>query len=95
MSRIRPFDHFGITVADLDLVTAFFVALGFEVDGWQYIEAEFLDAVIGIPDSRTEITMLRPPNGSTRIELSSFVSPAHLPGSPTALANELDDFLRG
>jgi len=33
MSRIRFFDHVGITVRDLDTVTAFFVGLGFEADG--------------------------------------------------------------
>jgi len=30
MSFIRRFDHVGITVADLDTVTEFFVGLGFE-----------------------------------------------------------------
>jgi catechol 2,3-dioxygenase-like lactoylglutathione lyase family enzyme len=53
------------------------------------VEGEFIDTVIGIPDSRTEIVMLRPPNGGTRVELASFVRPDHEPGSPTAMANEL------
>lgn len=33
MSHIRRFDHVGITVDDLDSVTAFFVGLGLEVEG--------------------------------------------------------------
>ena len=33
--------------------------------------------------------MLRPPDGGTRLELSSFVWPDHEPGSPAAMANEL------
>ena len=33
MSHTRRFDHVGITVADLDTVTAFFVELGLEVEG--------------------------------------------------------------
>jgi len=33
MSGIQRFDHVGVTVADLDTVTAFFVGLGFEVEG--------------------------------------------------------------
>ena len=33
MSHARRFDHVGITVADLDKVTAFFVGLGLEVEG--------------------------------------------------------------
>jgi catechol 2,3-dioxygenase-like lactoylglutathione lyase family enzyme len=89
MSHVRRFDHVGITVADLDTVTAFFVRLGLEVEGRTFVEGEFLDTVSGIPDSRTEIVMLRPPDGGTRLELSSFVRPDHEPGSPAAMANEL------
>jgi catechol 2,3-dioxygenase-like lactoylglutathione lyase family enzyme len=33
--------------------------------------------------------MLRPPDGGTRLELSSFVRPDHQPRSPAAMANEL------
>jgi catechol 2,3-dioxygenase-like lactoylglutathione lyase family enzyme len=33
MSHARRFDHVGITVADLDTVTTFFVGLGLEVEG--------------------------------------------------------------
>ena len=90
MAPVRRFDHVGITVADLDTVTAFFVGLGLEVEGGaMVVEGEFLDTVIGIPDSRTEIVMLRPPDGGTGLELSSFVRPDHQPGSPAAMANEL------
>ena len=89
MSHARRFDHVGITVADLDTVTAFFVGLGLEVEGRMFMEGEFVDTVIGIPDSRSEIVMLRPPDGGTGLELSSFVRPDHEPGSPTAMSNEL------
>ncbi|MCW2528519.1 MAG: glyoxalase [Pseudonocardiales bacterium] len=90
MPELQRFDHIGITVADLDAMTAFFVGLGFEVEGSpMFVEGDFLDTVIGIPDSRTEIVMLRPPDGGTRLELSSFIRPDHKPGSPTAMANEL------
>jgi catechol 2,3-dioxygenase-like lactoylglutathione lyase family enzyme len=89
MAHIRHFDHVGITVGDLDTVTGFFVGLGLEVEGRTFVEGEFLDTVIDIPHSRTEIAMLRPPGGGTGIELSSFVRPDHEPGSPTAMANEL------
>jgi catechol 2,3-dioxygenase-like lactoylglutathione lyase family enzyme len=90
MSGIRRFDHVGITVADLDTVTAFFVRLGFEGDATpMHMEGEFLDTVIGIPDARTEIVMLRLPDGGTSLELSRFIQPEHDPGSPAAMANEL------
>lgn len=89
MPQIRQFDHIGITVDDLDSVTAFFVGLGLDVEGRAFVEGEFIDTVIGIPDSSTQIVMLRPPGGGTGIELSSFVRPDHQPGSPDAMANEL------
>jgi len=89
MSHIRQFDHVGITVDDLDSATAFFVGLGLQVEGHAFVEGEFIDTVIGIPDSRTQIVMLRPPGGGTGIELASFVRPNHEPGSPAAMANEL------
>jgi catechol 2,3-dioxygenase-like lactoylglutathione lyase family enzyme len=89
MSRIRRFDHVGITVAHLDTVTAFFVGLGFEIEGRMVMEGEFVDTVIGIPKSRSEIVMLRPPDGGTGLELSSFIQPNHDPGSPDAMSTEL------
>jgi catechol 2,3-dioxygenase-like lactoylglutathione lyase family enzyme len=89
MARIRSFDHVGVTVDDLDAVTAFFVGLGLVEEGRTFVEGEFLDTVCGIPDSRTEVVMLRPPDGGTRIELARFVRPDHEPGSPDAMANQL------
>jgi catechol 2,3-dioxygenase-like lactoylglutathione lyase family enzyme len=89
MSPIRHFDHVGITVRDLDRVTAFFAGLGFETEGRTVLEGEFLDTVIGIPDARTEIVMLRPPGGGTGLELSNFIRPDHEPGSPGPMHNEL------
>jgi catechol 2,3-dioxygenase-like lactoylglutathione lyase family enzyme len=88
MSPIRHFDHVGITVRDLDTVTAFFAG-GLETEGRTVLEGEFLDTVIGIPNSRAEIVMLRPPDGGTGLELSSFIRPDHVPGSPDPMPNEL------
>jgi catechol 2,3-dioxygenase-like lactoylglutathione lyase family enzyme len=89
MAHVRRFDHVGITVADLDAVTAFFVGLGLEVEGRTVVEGAFVDTVTGIPDSRSQIVMLRPPGCGTMVELSSFERPDHEPGSPSAMANEL------
>jgi len=89
VSHVRSFDHVGITVGDLDEATAFFVGLGFEVEGRMFMEGEFVDTVIGIPNSRSEIVMLRPPGGGTGLELSSFIRPKPEPGSPGAMSNQL------
>ena len=89
MSTIRRFDHVGITVRDLDTVTDFFVGLGLEIEGRTFLEGEFLDTVVGIPNCRTEVVVLRPPGGGTALELSRFIRPDHEPGSPDAMPNEL------
>ena len=90
MAHVQRFDHIGITVADLDTVTAFFVGLGLEVEGTGSVEGEFVETVCGLPGAHCEIAMLRPPDGGgSRLELASFVTPDHVPGSPTAMANEL------
>ena len=54
MSPVRRFDHVGITVANLDTVTEFFVGLGFELEGRTTLEGEFLDTVIGMPTAAVE-----------------------------------------
>ena len=89
MSHVQRFDHIGVTVSDLEAATAFFVALGLEIEGTGFVEGEFVEAVCGIPGAKCEITMLQPPDGGSKLELASFVTPDHLPGSPMAMANEL------
>ena len=89
MGMIRQFDHVGITVADLDSAVDFFLKLGLELEGRMPMEGEFLDTVCGIPDSRTEIAMLRPPGGGTALELGTFFRPDVVPGPPNAMANEV------
>ena len=89
MGKIRQFDHVGITVADLDAAVDFFLKLGLELEGRMPMEGEFLDTVCGIPNSRTEIAMLRPPGGGTALELATFIRPDLVPGSPDAMANEI------
>lgn len=88
MTHIKRFDHTGITVADLDAATQFFVSLGLEVEGTGTVKGEFVETVCAIPGAHCEIVMLRSPDG-VRLELSRFVFPDHVPGSPGALANEL------
>ena len=88
MTHIKRFDHTGITVEDLDSATAFFLGLGLELEGTGSVEGEFVEAVCGIPGPHCQIAMLKSPDGA-RLELSSFVTPGHTPGSPEAMANEV------
>ncbi|HWD53904.1 MAG TPA: VOC family protein [Acidimicrobiales bacterium] len=89
MSPIRSFDHVGITVADLEAVTAFFVELGLEKEGQTVLEGEFLDTVVGLPNARAEIVMLRAPGGGTGLEISRFIRPDPEAGSSDPKHNEL------
>lgn len=63
--------------------------MGFETEGRTVLVGEFLDTLIGIPNSRTEIVMLRPPGRGTELELSSFIRPNHQPRSPDPMPNQL------
>lgn len=97
MARITHFDHVGLTVSDLDVALDFFVSLGLELEGRMVMEGEFVDTVIGIPGSRSEIATLFLPEGGvagrdggrTKLELSCFLHPDHEPGSPHNLSTEL------
>jgi catechol 2,3-dioxygenase-like lactoylglutathione lyase family enzyme len=63
--------------------------VGLEDEGRRFIEGESVDTVIGIPNSRSEIVMLRAPDGGAGLELSSFIRLDHEPGSPAAMSTEL------
>ena len=89
MGHVQRFDHVGITVADLEEAVGFFVGLGLEVEGTGSVDGEFAETVCGLPGTRCDIAMLRAPGGGFRLELSSFVTPEHVPGSPRPMPNEL------
>lgn len=100
MSRIRPrlrpqgmtiksMHHVGITVTDLAASVAFFEALGMEVEGKAHMEGDFVDGVIGLDGSRSEIAMLQTPDGQYRIELSEFQAPNAIDGSSHGPINAL------
>ena len=98
MLHIQRFDHVGITVADLDAVTAFFVGLGLEVENRMFVEGEFLDTVIGIPGSRTEIVMLQPRergHAAGALKLCPARPPARFAGRPRQRAGIAQRGLRG
>ena len=74
------FDHVGIVVDDLELVTAFFVDLGFERSGPMRVEGEWVDRVVGLDGVQLDMVSVNAPDGSGRIELTKF----HRPTDPAA-----------
>lgn len=86
---VKRMDHVGIVVDDLTAATEFFVEIGLELEGEASVEGRLVDRVVGLEGVRSDIAMLRTPDGSGRVELSKFHSPpAHGHGEP-APANAL------
>lgn len=69
-------------MSDLDTASAVFVLLGLEVEGRTFLEGDFLDTAIGMRNARTEIVLLRPPDGGAGVELATFIRPDHDAGCP-------------
>ncbi|MBE7700614.1 VOC family protein [Oerskovia sp. Sa1BUA8] len=87
---IQRLDNVGIVVADLDAAIAFFVELGMELEGRTPIEGAWAQSVVGLDEMRSEIAMLRVPDGPGRLELASYRSPAPVDvGLGTAPSNTL------
>lgn len=76
-------DNVAIVVEDLDAAVAFFAALGLELEGRAEISGEVADRCTGLDGVHTAIAMMRAPDGSGRIELTAYRTPALVPATPT------------
>jgi catechol 2,3-dioxygenase-like lactoylglutathione lyase family enzyme len=83
-------DNVGIVVNDLEAATAFFVELGLELEGQTTVEGRWVDRVVGLDGVRSDIAMLRTPDGHGRLELSKFQTPPATTAEPNAPVNTLD-----
>ncbi|GAA3161206.1 MULTISPECIES: VOC family protein [Streptomyces] len=79
---IQRMDNVGIVVDDMEDAKAFFIELGLELEGTAPIEGPWVDRILGLPDVRTEIAMLRTPDGHSRLELTAFHHPAPVTPAP-------------
>jgi catechol 2,3-dioxygenase-like lactoylglutathione lyase family enzyme len=86
---VQRMEHVGIVVDDLAAATAFFVELGFELQGEASVEGGWVDRVIGIEGVRAQIAMMQTPDGDARVELSKFDAPSSRSGDQHAPANTL------
>jgi len=75
---IQRMDNVGIVVDDLDRAIAFFTELGMELDGRAQIEGVWADRTVGLDGVRSEIAMMRTPDGHGRLELAQYHAPAAL-----------------
>ena len=73
---IARMDNVGIVVDDLDAAVAFFAELGMELEGKGQVEGPWVDRTVGLDGVRSEIAMMRTPDGHGKLELSKYHTPA-------------------
>jgi catechol 2,3-dioxygenase-like lactoylglutathione lyase family enzyme len=79
---LRRLDNVAVVVDDLDTAIAFFVELGMELEGRTAIEGAFADESVGLDQIRSEIAMMRVPDGPGRLELTRYDNPPALAAKP-------------
>jgi catechol 2,3-dioxygenase-like lactoylglutathione lyase family enzyme len=82
-------DNVSIVVEDLAAAVAFFVELGLELEGEATVEGRWVDQVVGLKGVRTDVAMVRTPDGHSRLELTKFHTPAAIGVAQDAPVNTL------
>jgi len=88
-SALLRMDNVGIVVEDLKAAIAFFVELGLELEGETTVEGQWVDRVVGLNGVRSDIVMMRTPDGHSRLELSKFQKPTAISTEPNIPVNTL------
>jgi catechol 2,3-dioxygenase-like lactoylglutathione lyase family enzyme len=86
---IQRMDNVSIVVDDLKAATAFFVELGMELEGEMTVEGRWVDRVVGLDGVRSDIAVVRTPDGHGRVELTKFHTPPATTVEPNAPVNTL------
>jgi catechol 2,3-dioxygenase-like lactoylglutathione lyase family enzyme len=73
---ILRMDNVGVVVEDLPAAIAFFVELGLKLEGQTTVEGSVVDRLIGLENVRTDIALMRTPDGHGKVELMKFQRPA-------------------
>jgi catechol 2,3-dioxygenase-like lactoylglutathione lyase family enzyme len=83
-------DNVLIVVDDLEAVKAFFLQLGFELEGETTVAGSSVDRLIGLQNVRATLVVMRTPDGHGRIELDKFHTPEAIRTGPEKVpVNEL------
>jgi catechol 2,3-dioxygenase-like lactoylglutathione lyase family enzyme len=75
-------DNVAIVVEDLDAAVAFFTELGMGLEGKGQIEGRWADSTVGLDGIRSEIAMMRTPDGHSKLELTKYHTPAAVSAGP-------------
>ena len=79
---IQRMDNVAIVVDDLDAAVAFFAELGMELEGTGQVEGPWADRAVGLDGVRSDIAMMRTPDGYGRLELTKYLSPTAAAAEP-------------
>ncbi len=71
---IHRMDNVAIVVDDLDAAVAFFAELGIELEGKGRVEGLCVDRTVGLDGVRSEIAMMRTPDGRGQPELTRYLA---------------------
>lgn len=74
-SKLLRMDNILIVVNDLEAMKAFFLQLGFELEGETTVEGSSVDRLLGLQNVRATLVFMRTPDGNGRIELDKLHSP--------------------
>ena len=74
---VQRLEHIGIVVDDLAAATAFFTALGLELEGEASVEGGLVDRINGLEGVQADVVVLRTPDDSSKLELAKYRSPAY------------------
>ena len=75
-------DNVLLVVDDLESAIAFFAALGMEREGKATVEGESVDRLVALEGVRSDIVMMRTPDGHGRVELDKFHTPPAVRAEP-------------
>jgi catechol 2,3-dioxygenase-like lactoylglutathione lyase family enzyme len=73
---LQRMDNVSINVEDLPAAIAFFAELGLKLEGQTRVEGPLVDRIVGLDGVRSDIAMMRMPDGHGRLELTKFQRPA-------------------
>jgi catechol 2,3-dioxygenase-like lactoylglutathione lyase family enzyme len=79
---IQRMDNVLVVVDDLEAAIAFFVELGMELEGQATVEGPLVDRIVGLDGVRSDLAMMRTPDGHGRIELDKFHTPPAISVEP-------------
>ncbi len=79
---IQRMDNVAVVVDDLDSAVAFFTELGMELEGKGQVEGLWADRTVGLDGVRSDIAMMRTPDGHNKLELTKYHTPAAADAEP-------------